>query len=382
MNKAVIISNPKTEGVSVLDVEELKGIGPSKAEVIKQAFAPMVQMLESFEESYNEVVSEASLGITPQITAKAKRLRLDIGRVRIDTGKLKDQQKEYIKLEDKAIMGVHNILVWAVTEKEDKLKEIEKHYELQEQKRLEKLQADRAELLAPYVEDAFERDLSKFEDDEFEALLSAKKQAQADKVAAELKAEEERIAKEKAEKEAIAKIEIENAILKKEAELRIAEENKKKALVSKRSEELVPYINFIRDYNSVINSEEEDYQKQLVDLEKAKSLQDKHNAEQEQIRIKKEEAAKTATKLEKEKREKLEKELADRKLAEEKLLAEKEASLQAELSKGDAAKFEDLLTDLENLKSKYEFKSEKNKRLYSSTGELLDKIIGYLNEKR
>lgn len=203
-----------------IDAPELQVIEQSKAEQIKKTFEPMAEMLTGFEKDYNELVTDASKEITQDVTARAKRLRLDIGKVRIETGKLKDKQKEYIKLEDKAIMGVHNILVWAVKEKEDKLKEIEKHFEIQEQKRLEQLQADRAEKLSLYVEDAHERDLAKFADDEFEALLAMKKKEQEDRIAAEKKAEEERIAKEKAEAAERKRIAAENEKLKKEAEER------------------------------------------------------------------------------------------------------------------------------------------------------------------
>lgn len=111
-----------------INAPELAAIEKSKAEEIRATFEPMAKMLSEFEEAYKEILSEAEEGITIEVMAKAKRLRLDIGKIRIETGKIKDKKKEYIKLEDKAIMGVHNILVWAVTEKEDKLKGIENQH--------------------------------------------------------------------------------------------------------------------------------------------------------------------------------------------------------------------------------------------------------------
>ena len=107
------------------DAPELQVIEKSKAEKIIATFKPMAKMLAEFEKAYNNVILESEKGITTDVANKAKRLRLDVGKVRTETRKLKDKQKEYIKLEDKAIMGVHNILIWAVKEKEDKLKEIE-----------------------------------------------------------------------------------------------------------------------------------------------------------------------------------------------------------------------------------------------------------------
>ena len=165
-------------GIVKLETPEFELIEKSKAQQIKKTFEPMAEMLEKFESDFNTVITESKKEITIDVTQKARRLRIDIGKVRIETGKLKDKQKEYIKLEDKAIMGVHNLLVWAVKEKEDRLKEIEDYFEIQEQKRLEALQADRVEKLSPYVEDAHERDLAKSADDEFKALLAMKKKLQ------------------------------------------------------------------------------------------------------------------------------------------------------------------------------------------------------------
>lgn len=206
----------------LIEINELKEIEPSKAKQIKEAFEPMVKMLEEFESKYNEVISESEKEITHDVTIKAKRIRLDIGKVRIETGKLKDKQKEYIKLEDKAIMGVHNILVWAVKEKEDKLKEIEDYFQIQEQKRLEALQVDRAEKLSKYIDDAYERRLSDMEEDVWNAYYQSKKKEYEDRIEAEKQAELARIAKEKAEAEERERIRVENEKLKKEAEEREA----------------------------------------------------------------------------------------------------------------------------------------------------------------
>ena len=110
MSKEIVILEGKK-------VPELQAIGESNSLRIKKAFEPMSKMLVDVEDAFNEVISEAESGeITPKLIAKSKRLRFDIIKIRIKTGKLK------------AIQGVHNILVWALKEKYDKLKEIEKHY--------------------------------------------------------------------------------------------------------------------------------------------------------------------------------------------------------------------------------------------------------------
>ena len=337
MSKQLIVSTP-----------ELEVLEPSKAAQIKSTFEPMVEMLQRFEDSYNDLILESKIGITKEVTAKAKRLRLDISRVRIDTGKLKDKQKEYIKLEDRAIMGVHNILVHAVKEKEDTLKEIENFFEIQEQKRLDALQAERVILLSPYVEDADERDLSKFADDEFEALLKMKKQQYEDAIEAERIAQEERIAKEKAEAEERERMRLENERLKKEAEE--------------------------RDRLAKIEADKRDAE------EKARLAQErKEREERERIAREEREAQEAKLRAEQEERRRIEQELQQKREAEERARREAEEREQAELSKGDADKVVDLISDLEALKVKYTFKSKKNKAMYESVCTQLSNIIEQLN---
>jgi len=348
----------KTDIVKI-DTPELQVLEPSKADQIKKTFEPMAEMLTSFEEQYNQIVVEAKKEVTQEMTARAKRLRLDIGKVRIETGKIKDKQKEYIKLEDRAIMGVHNILVWAVKEKEDRLKEIEKHFEIQEQKRIEALQAERVERLSVYVEDAHERDLAKFEDDEFEALLSMKKKEQEDRIAAEKKAEEERIAREKAEAEERERIRLENERLKKEAEERdrlakIEAEKRARQEEERRSKE------------EAERKEREDKERKEREAYEAKLRAEREERE----RIQREEKAK---------REKLEAELNAKEEA-ERIAEEEEAKrVQAELNKDDEAKVQDLISDLEVLKTKYKFKSARNTRMYADVTSLIDKLINHIH---
>jgi len=343
-----------------IESPELQGIEESKANQIKKTFEPMAKMLSEFEESYNELVIDASEEITQDITIRAKRLRIDIGKVRVETGKLKDKQKEYIKLEDKAIMGVHNILVWAVKEKEDKLKEIEKHFEIQEKKRLEKLQSDRYKKLRLYVEDAHERDLAKFADDEFEALLAIKKKEQEDRIAAEKKAEEERIAKDKAEAEERERIRKENEQLRKEAEER---ERRAKIEAEKRAKE-----------------ERERQAKAEAERKEREEKEKKERAEYESKLKAEREAREKIEREEKEKREKLEAELKAKQEAEQKAKEDEEDRLQSELNKRDADKVKDLISDLETFKTKYTFKSSKNKSLYSDVIALIDKVINHINK--
>lgn len=215
------------------DAPELQSIEASKVEQIKATFEPMAEMLAGFEDAFNKIVAESEKEVTGLVTAKAKRLRIDIGKVRIATEKVRKEQKEEYLRAGKAIDGVSNILKWAVTDKENKLKEIEEHFEILERERLEKLQLERAEKIAPYVDDFFDRDLASMEEDVWDAYLATKKKDYEDRVAAEKKAEKERIAKEKADAKERERIRKENEKLKAEAEER---ERQAKAEAAKRAE--------------------------------------------------------------------------------------------------------------------------------------------------
>jgi colicin import membrane protein len=351
----------KTELVK-FETPELLAIEKSKAEKIKLTFEPMAKMLSEFEAEYNQVISDAETEVTKDVCNKARRVRIDIGRVRIETGKLKDKQKEYIKLEDRAIMGVHNILVWAVKEKEDKLKEIENYFEIQEQKRREELQRERAQRLSEYIDDAHERDLAKFEDDEFDALLSIKKKEKEDRIAAEKKAEEDRIKREKKEAAERERMRKENERLKKEAE---EKERLAKIEAEKRAQE-----------------EMQRRQKEEVER-KAREEKERKEREAYEAKIKTErEAREKVEREEREKRQKLEAQIQAKEEADRKEREQKEAQIQAELNKTDEGKINDLVNDLTNLKTKYSFKADKNKDMYKNVSGLIDKVVNYIKSKQ
>jgi len=395
------------------DAPELSVIEKSKAEQIKATFEPMAKMLSEFEEKFNEIIKNSEKEVTKEITIKAKRLRIDIGKVRIETDKIrKDQKDEYLRA-GKAIDGVANILKWAVTDKENKLKEIEDYFEIQEKKRLELLQIERVEKLQKYVEDAHERDLSSMDTDVFDIYLAGKKKEFEDKIEAKKKAEKERIKNEKLDKlENSRKIEIApyNQFIKESYDLRSMNESDYNDLLSflnqckiKHDEEQEK----IRLENEKLKEEAEKQAKQLEEerkeaikkqkaieeqakkerkeaIKKQKAIEEQAKKEREEIEHKnKIEDEKQAELLRKQKEEaeKLQAELQAKKDAELKAEQEKQASIEAEMSKGDNEKFKSLISDISYLKNKYTFKSKKYQTLQNSINDLLEKTVTYANTK-
>ncbi len=132
------------------------GLETSKAEEIKNTFAPMVQMLENFENQCKEVFDEyaGGKGINTDLAKKAKKIRLAIRKVRTDGDRAHKEAKRLINLHGKAIDGARNILKWAVEEKENTLLSIEEHEERLRRIKEEQLREKRIKELQPYWNDS------------------------------------------------------------------------------------------------------------------------------------------------------------------------------------------------------------------------------------
>ncbi len=295
----------------------------------------------------------SKLGITEENLPKFKELRLRIVKNRTQgINKWHKANKEFFLTGGKFVDAIKNREIVINEQMEDKLMDAEKHFENLEKERISKLQVERVVLLSEFVEDASERDLAGMENDVWESYLATKKQAHLDKIQAELDAERERQAKIKAEKEEQERIRKENTKLKAEAE---EKERLAKIEAEKRAKE---------DAERKIREEKERKERAEYESKLKAELKAKEKVERE----------------ERQKREKLEAELKAKKEAEQKAKEEEEARLQAELNKGDNAKVKDLILNLEELKSKYSFKSSKNINMYKEVGVLIDKISAHINK--
>lgn len=227
---------------------------------------------------------------------------------------------------------------------------------IEEQERLEKEKAEEALIhligfrrekeLAPYqnftanIVDLNSFELGKLSDVEYAGILEKLKAAKTDYDA---KQEE---------------IRLENERLKKAAQER-------EELTKKRALELRPYVIFIRDYQGLIDSPEEAYQKEFADVKIAAEAQWKRDHEI----LKQQEA-------EKQRLAKLEADQAAQKAKEE---AEKKAATKA-LKAPDKEKLLALSTQIKNL-ALPELKSQEAKDILESVKELLTKTSDYINKK-
>ena len=250
-----------------------------------------------------------------------KELRLKIVKNRTQgINKWHKTNKEYFLTGGKFVDATRNRECDINEKMESVLMDAEKHFENLEKQRIDKLQSDRVELLKDYVEFANDMDLAIMEQDVFDSYLATKKQAHFDYTEAEKKRESERLAKIEADRL---------------EQLRIKEENAKLIAEAEAKDKL-----------------------DKIESDKQAAILQKVNDEKLKIEL----------------------ELKSKKEAEQKAIEENEERLQLELNKGDSDKVKDLIIELNGLKSKYKFKSAKNKKMYSDVGLLIDKVTNFIDK--
>lgn len=198
-------------------------------------------VLKEREVLISEFETVSKLEVTKESIPQFRELRLKIQKNRTQgIDKWHKAGKEYFLRGGQFLDAIKKVEVQVNEQMEEHLLNGEKYFENLEIERIKKLNAERIELLSPYVEDVTGLNLVSMEEDVWEAYLSAKKSAYGAKIEAERVAEEERIAKEKAEEEAREKQRLENERLKAEAEKRekeIEAERKKQASILKKQQE-------------------------------------------------------------------------------------------------------------------------------------------------
>jgi len=303
------------------------GLPITDAEKIVASFSKVAKSVKEWEKKLSEFNKEQKEEITKEICQQARELRIEGKNIRIDADKKHKELKEYSLLTGRAIDGVKNLYKLKISEREDKLEKIEKHFEMVEQAKKDKLNAERELLLSKYVIDVSMYNYKEMTDEVFSNLIETVKKIWETEQEAIKQAELDRIAKEQAEKEEQERIRVENEKLKKEAEAREKELEKERAEQKKKLEA----------EQAKAKKEAEAREKEL----------EKERAEQK----KKLEAEQAKAKKEAEAREKLEAEIRAKKDEEERLRKEEELRLAKEKAdKMEAEKQAQLAPDKDKLK--------------------------------
>jgi len=312
------------------------GLESTKAKEISELFIPMLDKMKDLEEDYNDIIKK---DITEEVCEEAKKLRNKYVKVRTGTAEVHKKLKEFYLKGGRFVDGWKNAQIMASKGNEDKLKEIEKHYENIEKERIQTVQASRAKDLMKYGVNPIPDDLGDMSEKFWGIFLSGAKTNHElllktrEEAAQKAKEEEEKV---KAERQRVYK---ENEKLRAEAAEKEAERKKELEFQRFREAELHAENRRVQAENQA---------KLKKEAEERKKLEDKIKAQKE---------------------------------AELKAKEEEEARIQADLNKGDSEKVQDLLKDLAELKSKYEFKSNVNKQMYTEVKSILDEGIRCANFK-
>lgn len=267
------------------------GLEETKAAEISAMFIPMLDKMNELEGEYNNILKQE---INPETCQMAKDLRMCYVKTRTGTEKIHKDLKAFYLNGGRFVDAWKNTQLQAAGEKEKTLKAIEDHFENMEKERIEKIRIERESLLKPYT-DAFPLALGHMEQTVFDNTLLGFKTAYEMRIAAEKKAEEERIEAAKKEAERLEAQRLENLRLKAEAEER---------------------------------------EKQMeVERKKAKAIQDKKDAElkkERELAAQKQAELEAKAKAEAEEREKLQAQLRAKEQAEAKAKQDAEAKISAE----------------------------------------------------
>ena len=297
----------------------------------------------------------------------ANTIRLGVRQVRLEAEKTFDAKRADVQQQMLSYKTEDSLWLKAKQTMQILTKEIEENARWKEETK-ERFEAEQKELkvqqrMLKVAKVAPEMARSEFEsmsDETFEMFYAGIEKAYNDRIEAEKKAEEERIAKEKAEAEERERIRIENERLKAESEAKekqLAEERAKAEAERKAIEETA-------------EKEREEAERKL-------------KAEQEAARIAAEKAAAEKAKLEAELKAKAEAEEKARKEAEAKVIAEQKAKEAAEKkarNAPDKTKLIELASQIGNLNMP-ELKGEDAQKILSNVKTLLTKVSVFIREK-
>lgn len=329
-----------TTEVTIIDPKEF-GLEKSNVVSIEQAFAPKIAEREELTKQYELIITKE---ISEEVCQEAIELKRKLGKVRISIANVHKAQKAYALSFGKYCDAWKNKETLPITQMEEILDDTATHFQQLRMAEIMAIKIERMGKLEKFGVTTEPFGLEDMTDEQFNTLLIGSEVQHKQKIEVEAKVEAERIEANAALERERERIRLENIELKKQAEAR---ELELKIEADKRESERLEQLR-------LAEIEAQKQAKTQADLEA------KRQAEIEAERLK---AKQLQDSIDKAKREQAIKEAEQLRLAE------------LELSKGDAAKVQDLIKDLEALKTKYSFKSAKSKRSYIDVGVLIDKVI-------
>lgn len=189
------------------------GLEQNQVATIEQAFQPKIAERDGYNIIYQQLIIKE---LTPELCSQARELRLKLVKTRTGIAEIHKTQKAYFLAAGKFVDAWKNKETLPVEQMEEKLSDIEKHFERIEADRIAKLETERKEEIQKYSE-IIPYGLGVMDEAVFNTYLTGVKVAY-----------EARIKKEKedeAERLRLIEVEKENARLKAIEDERIRKEN-------------------------------------------------------------------------------------------------------------------------------------------------------------
>jgi len=189
------------------------GLDVKRASEIEAAFKPMLEKMTALESEFNRV---SSLPIGRDACRDAKKLRLEYVRVRTGTAAIHKDLKAFYLAGGRFVDGWKNAQQFAAQGIEQKLEEIETHFERIEQQRIAGIAASRQGELESLGSTVIPQGLGTMDDAVWESYVTGVRVALDARVKAEKEAEEKRLAAIEAERIERERIRQENERLRAE----------------------------------------------------------------------------------------------------------------------------------------------------------------------
>ncbi len=361
-NQPAIIAPEQSAALDTVINES--GLQLTEAEAIKQSYLPYFEQLVEIKEQATKINFDKPSDIDETI---ARELRLKLVKIRTGSEDIKKERKQIHMLKGNLEQSAWNLIRDTCLLDEEKFSAVEKRREIEEKQRKENLRIERENAVEPYGADTEHIALGEMSEEIWENYFNGVKVSYEQKAAAELKAEEDRIAVEQAKADERARIQEENERLQKEAEAKErAMKAEREAAEKKLAEEQA-------------KAEAERKALQEKAYKEAEEAQRLAEAQRQKVETERKAAEEVARK-EAQAKAKIEAELQVVKDVKAAAEAKRQELIQAELSKGDKQKFQTILDDLAALKTKYQFESDKYKEKHFGVNDLIDKIIAHYQE--
>jgi len=222
-----------TDEVTTIEVPEEVTAVLMQEKIDPQSSKSLIAKFAPYHAQINDTLAE-SRNITDPEKATAQKLartcRLELRRIRCEIENVRKDAKADALRYGKAVDGMSNVFKLLIEPEEERLEQIEKHAELKERGRVAALVEDRTAKLMAVDADTSAYNLGAMDDATFDGVLAMAEKIKAERIEAERKAEEERVARAKAEAEERERMRAENERLKAEAEAR------EKALATERAD--------------------------------------------------------------------------------------------------------------------------------------------------